>query len=335
MPSRFVCFTAYHLLIAETIALQESIVDAEVIWTDEPGLGGVVDEVLVGGPLRIAARLAPIGATRGWARSLVYAKNRRSLRRWLRHQAPGALFVFNPLRPETRAVAERLGRSLHFVEDGLEAYVPNPSPGRRERWLRRAASAVMGVRPFLAHDFIEYGAWRDGWALVPDHVYAPPRTPLPPLRPLSPAILKSVIDRWVATAHGERSFGACAVLAILGHPDQVAGLTVDRAIGIAAGWGIGTDGVVVKPHPRDPRSLASITEGRGVRAIEGKWPVETTFSRLRSGAIVLGGDSSGMLLAAVLRPDLKLRLFATEDSALWGLLTSIDARARLEPISDG
>ncbi|MDF1523282.1 MAG: hypothetical protein P1P87_10740, partial [Trueperaceae bacterium] len=162
-----------------------------------------------------------------------------------------------------------------------------------------------------------------------------PRASLPPMRTLSPAILKPVIDRWTQAAPGARSVGSCVVLAILDHPDQVTGLTVDRAVGIASRWGIGAGEVVVKPHPRDPRSMTVITEGHGVGAIEAKWPVETTFSSLRSGAIVLGGNSSGMLLAAVLRPDLDLRLRAKEDSALWRLLTSIDARARLEPISDG
>lgn len=335
MPSRFVCFTAYHLLMAEAIARQAAILDAEVIWVDEPGLGDAVDGILAGGPLRIVLRLAPIGATRGWGRSFVYVTNRRSLRRWMRHQAPGALFVFNPLRPETRALAERLARSRHFVEDGLEAYVANSPLRRQEHWLRRAASIVMGVRPFLKRDFIEYGDWHEAWALLPERVYAPPRTTLPPMKAIDRTILNAVIERWGAPSHAALPTAPSRVLVMLDHPDQVAGLTVDRAIGIASRWGVGPESMVVKPHPRDPRSLASIIAGRGVQGIEGRWPVEATLAHLPEGGAVLGGNSSGMLLAAVLRPDLDLRLRATKASALWGLLESIDARARLEPDLDG
>ena len=334
MPSRFVCFTTYHLLLAEAIARQASISDAEVVWVDEPGIGESVDEILAGGPLRTALRLAPIGATRGFARSLVYVRNRRSLRRWMRHQAPGALFVFNPFRPETRALAERLGQSLHFVEDGLEAYVASSPLRRQERWLRRAASVVMGVRPFLERDFIEYSEWHDAWLLLPERVYAPPGTTLPTLKAVDPTILTNVIERWGTLIHATLSVGSTSILVMLDHPDQAAGLNVDRAIGIASRWGVGPESMLVKPHPRDPRSLASVIAGHGVEGIEGRWPVETTFSHLPEGAIVLGGNSSGMLLAAVLRPDLDLRLRATEDSALWRLLESIDARARLEPVRD-
>lgn len=332
MPARFVCFTPYHLLLADTIAEQIGLADAEVVFGDESKLGDSVDEVLVGRPLRVVERLHPIGDSRGWERYSLYTRNRRRLSAWARSQQPDALYLFNPLRPESRAVAERLTKTLHFVEDGIEAYVQGAQPTRRVRWLRRAASFTMGVAPFLERDFVAYGGWHEAWALLPHRLIVPSGQTVPPVRSIDHSTLASVVERWSRRVGMPEAVGACDVLVMLDHPDSASGLSITRAMRLTTAWGIDPERVLVKPHPRDARPMQVIIDEYSAAAVEGRWPVELTISALRPNAIVMGGNSTGMLSAAVLRPDIELHLRAREGSPLRTLIRSLGVRVHSEPL---
>lgn len=324
------CFTPYHLLVAEAITRATETAEADVVWGDEAGLGSEVDAVLVGGPLRVTLRLAAIGETRGLERGRVYLRNRRRIARWARGRQPGPLYLFNPLRPESRAVAERLASDLRFVEDGLEAYRPGRPRGRRVSWERRAASWLMGVKPFLRRNFIEYAPWCEAWALAPILVHAPGTTLQPTFRTIDPAALLEVAARWRPLALPDDGAVGDAVLAMLDLPSAAGGLTATEALAAASTWGVTPKHVILKPHPRDPRPMASIVSVRGATVIDRRWPAEVLLPTLRQGATVLGGESSAMLTAAVLRPDLDLRLRSRADSPLAAMLRTLNANVRIE-----
>src|SRR5690606_34071110 len=160
----FVCYTPYHLMLAEAIVHQARPATSLLILADESGLTQRYPDLLHDAPFAEVLNLLPLRDAAGLRKGDVYRRNATLLRRSVSGRDLGELHIFNPQRPESRVLVSFTPREPVFVEDGLEAYRETRRPSRTLQVLRSLSSLAVGLRPTGSKDYIEYLRWRHGYA---------------------------------------------------------------------------------------------------------------------------------------------------------------------------
>lgn len=299
----FLCFTPYHLLLAEAIVAQTSPPTVGLVLADEADLLGTYPGLLDGGPFADPLLLEPLRDAGGARKATVYRRNAGTLRAAALRGGFGALHVFNPQRPESRVLATLVSGQPVFVEDGLEAYRETRRPSRSHQLLRSVSALLVGTRPVSAKDYIEYLAWERGYALVPDLVRFGAARPFP-ITAIEGKHVAGVLERWIP-ALGIDIGATKEALVLLDHPDTPGGDAAAVLANATERTGLEPRQVLLKPHPRDERAPAGQGVG-GAEVAERSLPAECLLARIRTGGWLLGGNSTTLVTGAAIRPDLRV-----------------------------
>lgn len=329
MPSAFLAYTPYHVLLAEALSRQLGR-EPTLLLADESGLVRRIPAIAAQGPFARVVHLATIrteagGRALGPVRAAVYRRNIARIRRAASERPWGHVFVPNPVRPESRAAAALAGGHASYVEDGVEAYVRSRPWTRFTRLARTASALVAGVRPPPETDFVLSMPFDDGYALMPTCLHVSPGSTPPRILPIERDALRTSLARWVEASGIDATtpFGAL-VLLDHGAPASRVRELVARA---ARGAECTVAEVTLKPHPLDgdaERRLRPL----GADVTDRFLPSELLLARVRERGWVLGGASSALLTTAFLRPDVRIELDETPRKAdLTALLRAFGADA--------
>ena len=128
----YVACTPYHLVLTRAMQMSNDATPALLILADEAGICTIIPEMLdIPGVFRIV-RLRPIERHPQWLSASIARINARTavnaVRKYCR--PPDPIFFFNGARPEAFALHKHLRKShsFHYVEDGLNAYLPQEQP---------------------------------------------------------------------------------------------------------------------------------------------------------------------------------------------------------------
>jgi hypothetical protein len=309
MPDVFICFTPYHLLLAETLAKQLKLKSSIVVIADEADLLAHYPQLVDRSLFINCLTLLPIKTTRGSDRGAVYLHNASTIQKYLQDQQFAVPFVFNPLRPESRLITRKSKERPVFVEDGLEAYLDSANPSLLSFSLRAASSLILGLPPTLRTNFIDYLPWQAGFALIPEAVRKPRNRDLS-ITPISRDVLSSVISRW-SESSPRSGPSRVQTLVLLDYPSNGATNPYDSILKAVSLTGTQREQLLVKPHPRDPTSDTVYAE-LGVQLADRRLPAELFFGQLTNDGHIVTGNSTARLTASVIRPDASLHTFDKE-----------------------
>lgn len=277
------CFTPYHLLLALAVLQAEraSPKQAHLAIANEANIPQETIERLAS---RFASALVLAGSsTLPWPfRFTVQFIGTRLVRQGARNDARAAdgltAVVFNPTRAESIAACTEASE-LVYVEDGSEAYSALRT-GRKVSRVAELVSLLLGLpRPKATGSYADSLEFSRGYALSPQGLQREGNYPIRALN--GDELARAAADFPVPLdSRTMQQCEAIVVLPYLGPRAQVAlHMRAVQSELQVRGCTLGAPTTLVKPHPRDAATAASL-ESVGTLSLVPRWvPVEALVAK--------------------------------------------------------